>query len=84
MSTVARKNVTLSLPEPLLRHFKVYAASRNQSMTALMTQAIREMVDRNRDWETAKRRMIDRMDRISKQRPTRPPIRWNREEAHER
>jgi len=83
VSTAARKNVTLSLPEPLLRHFRVYAASRNQSMTALMTQAIREMVGQNRDWETSKRRMIHRMEHAP-DRGLGNTIPWKREELYER
>ena len=37
------RNVTLSLPETLLRRFRVHAAERNQSMIALMTEAIRSL-----------------------------------------
>jgi len=38
------KNVTLSLPEDLLRRFRVYAALRNESMSRLMTEAIRSLL----------------------------------------
>ena len=38
------RNVTLSLPEPLLRRFRILAASRNTSMSALMQAAIRDHV----------------------------------------
>jgi predicted nucleic acid-binding protein len=30
----------MSLPEPLLRKFRIYAATRNQSMTSLMADSI--------------------------------------------
>jgi len=77
------KNVTLSLPEALLRRFRVYAASRNQSMTSLMAQAIREIMDRDADSLKAKRRFLDRIERAP-DRGTGGVIRWRREELHER
>ncbi len=55
----AHKNVTLSLPEDLLRQFRVYAATRNQSMTQLMTQAIQRMLADDEVWEESKRRFLD-------------------------
>jgi hypothetical protein len=44
------KNVTLSLPEPLLRRFRVFAAERNQSMTSVMAEAIQGMIDADAQW----------------------------------
>ncbi len=44
LNRVVNKNVTLSLPEPLLRRFRIYAARRNESMTRLMAEAVRGMV----------------------------------------
>jgi hypothetical protein len=38
-------NVTLSLLERLFRHFRVFAASRNQSMSGPMTLAVCQMID---------------------------------------
>ena len=80
------RNVTLSLPEPLLRQFRVYAAERNQSMTALMTEAIRHVLEqgeREAQVAAAKRRILERM-----RNPTWPGaggrITWTREELHER
>ena len=83
MNGSAHKNVTLSLPEPLVRRFRVYAASRNQSMTGLVTGAIREMVDRDADSVKATRRFLDRIEHAP-DRGTGGVIRWSREELHER
>ncbi|MGD0199216.1 MAG: hypothetical protein ABSD27_00545 [Bryobacteraceae bacterium] len=83
MNSVRRKNVTLSLPEPLLRKFRVYAASRNQSMTSLMAQAIRRVMGDDADREKAGRRFIERI-RNAPDRKTGGVIRWSREELHER
>jgi hypothetical protein len=79
----AHKNVTLSLPESLLKRFRVYAASRNESMTALMTRAIRTMLEEGRTRERAKRRFLDRI-RNAPDRGTRGQIAWSRDELHER
>jgi len=78
----AHKNVTLSLPEPLLRRFRIYAASRNQSMTKLMTDAIRLLMDQESE-RAAKRRIIERM-RNAPDLGTKGVISWTREELHER
>jgi predicted transcriptional regulator len=83
MKAANHKNVTLSLPEPLLRRFRIYAAANNQSMTALMAEAIRQMIDRNSDSEKAKKRFLDRMQRAP-DRQTGGAITWSREELHER
>ena len=79
----AHKNVTLSLPEALLRRFRIYAASRNRSMTSLMAEAIREIMDRDADSVKAKRRFLDRIERAP-DRGTNGVIRWTRGELHER
>lgn len=78
-----QKNVTLSLPEALLRRFRVYAASQDQSMTSLMTEAIRDMLDREDRNAKAKRRFLERI-RNAPDRGTGGVIRWTRDELHER
>jgi hypothetical protein len=77
------QNVTLSLPGPLLRRFRIYAASRNCSMTALMGDAIRTLMDREEGTGQSKRRFLDRI-RKAPDRGTRGVIRWTRDELHER
>jgi hypothetical protein len=79
----AHKNVTLSLPEPLLRRFRIYAACRDQSMTSLMTHAIRKMIEEDGEAVKAQRRFLDRIQKAP-DRGTRGVIRWTREELHER
>lgn len=78
------KNVTLSLPEPLLMRFRVYAAKRNQSMTALAAEAIRNLMDREEEEiAAANRRLLERM-RTAPNRGTGGVISWTRDEIHER
>ena len=80
------RNVTLSLPEPLLRRFRVHAAERNQSMTALMTEAIQSLLDRDdreQQIAAAKRRILARIQNAPNW-GTGGKITWTREELHER
>jgi len=76
-------NVTLSLPDALLRKFRIYAATRNQSMTSLAAQAIRDLMEREQQTATAKRRFLERI-RNAPDRGTGGAIRWTRDELHER
>lgn len=77
------KNVTLSLPEPLLQKFRILAAQKNQSMTRLMTEAIQTLIDQRKRGTAAKRRFLERIQNAP-DRGTRGKIRWSREELHER
>ena len=77
------RNVTLSLPEPLLRRFRVYAAEQNQSMTALAAQAIARLIEDKDENERIKRRFIQRM-RNAPSRGTGGKITWTRDEVWDR
>jgi hypothetical protein len=79
----AHKNVTLSLPEPLLQRFKVYAATQNRSMTQLAAEAIERMIDQQEERERMKKRLIQGM-RNAPSLGTGGVIPWTREELHER
>ncbi len=83
MRSAVHKNVTLSLPETLLRRFRIYAASRNESMTRLMAEAIRRLMDEDADADQATRRFLDRIQNAP-DRGTGGVIRWTRDELHER
>ena len=75
--------MTLSLPESLLRRFRVYAAARNESMTSLMAGAIRNILEKDGETAKAKRRFLDRI-RNAPDRGTGGQIDWSREDLHER
>lgn len=83
MKAKTHKNVTLSLPEPVLRRFRVYAASHNQSMTSLMTRAIEKLMERDDEYEKAKRRLIERMHNAPDL-GTNGKIPWKREDLYDR
>jgi metal-responsive CopG/Arc/MetJ family transcriptional regulator len=76
-------NVTLSLPEKLLRRFRVFAATRNQSMSSLITVAISDMIERESQTQKARRRFLERI-RNAPDRGTKGKIQWTRDELHER
>jgi predicted transcriptional regulator len=78
-----RKNVTLSLPEPLLRRFRIYAAARNQSMTSVMAEAIRKLMESDQQTSEAKRRFLERI-RNAPGLGTRGSAVWPRGHLHER
>ena len=83
MKASDNRNLTLNLPEPLLRRFRVYAATHDQSMTQLLTLAIERMLAEEDNWATSKRRLIERM-RNAKDRGTKGVITWTRDEIYER
>jgi metal-responsive CopG/Arc/MetJ family transcriptional regulator len=76
-------NVTLSLPDKLLRRFRVFAATRNQSMSSLITVAISEMIEQESQTQRARRRFLERI-RSAPDRGTKGKIQWTRDDLHER
>jgi metal-responsive CopG/Arc/MetJ family transcriptional regulator len=79
----AHKNVTLSLPGTLIRQFKVYAATRNRSMSSVMTDAIQNLLAQDDQRTNAKRRFLERI-KNAPDRGTGGKITWTRDELHER
>jgi hypothetical protein len=77
------KNVTLSVPESLLRKFRIYAASHNQSMNSLLVNAMRKLVDNRDEEERAHCRFVELM-KNAPDRGTGGQITWTRDEIHER
>ncbi|HYK58717.1 MAG TPA: ribbon-helix-helix protein, CopG family [Bryobacteraceae bacterium] len=77
------RNITLRLPEPLLRRLRAYAAQRNSSLGALMAEAIRQMLDEDGSRDARHRRIVERM-RNAPDWGTRGKITWTREEIWER
>ncbi|HEY4089224.1 MAG TPA: ribbon-helix-helix protein, CopG family [Bryobacteraceae bacterium] len=78
-----KRNVTLSLPEPLLQKLRVVAAKRNSSMSGLMENAIYKLLETDDAYDMRAKRLIERM----KNAPGRGiggKITWTREEIHDR
>jgi hypothetical protein len=76
------KNVTLSLPEPLLQRFRVYAAGRNRSMTNLITELIREAVAEDDEQSDRRRRILARLENPPNL-GTNGTITWKRQDLYE-
>lgn len=77
------RTVTLSLPETLVQRFRVFAATRRQSMTKLMAGAIQNLLEQESDRERVKRRLVCRV-RNAADWGTGGTITWNRGELFER
>jgi plasmid stability protein len=79
------RNLTINLPEPLIRKLRVCAAERNQSMTAVVKEAIERTVDDNREAarKAAGKRLVERL-RNSPNRGIGGKITWTRDELYDR
>ncbi|CAN5744649.1 CopG family transcriptional regulator [soil metagenome] len=82
MSTETR-NITLSLPRDIIREVKVLAARQDTSVSRLLTQALEELVYKEREYERAKVSGLALMD-AGKDLGTNGSINWTRDELHER
>ena len=83
MLTVANQNITLSLPEEDLREARVLAARRGTSVSQLLAHMLREMVERETGYDTAKERSLA-MLREGADLGTRGRTAWSRDDLHER
>jgi hypothetical protein len=79
---VVTKNITLSMPEELVRRAKVLAAQRDMSVSSLVARLLEQLVGDVRDydevWELERRMMSDGIGQQV------GPITWSRDEIHER
>ena len=76
------KNITLSMPEELVRRAKVLAAQRDMSVSSLVARLLEQLVGDVRDydevWELERRKMSDDIGlRVG-------PITWSRDQLHDR
>ncbi|MCA9942136.1 MAG: hypothetical protein KC449_01580 [Anaerolineales bacterium] len=78
-----RQNVTLSLPKETLRKAKVLAAERQTSLSALLTQALEEIVARSDLYEIARQRQLILMEK-GFDFNLNETVSWTRDELHER
>jgi len=80
---VASRNVTLALPEELLRRLKILAAQQDTSISALLTEALSRLADREEGHPEARDAMIREMER-GYDLGTQGQITWTRDSLHER
>lgn len=76
------QNVTLSLPKDFLRRAKHLAIERNTSLSGLLTELLRELVDRDDAYQKAKERHLAALNSIVLE--TRGLAGWSRSEMHAR
>lgn len=79
---MATKNITLSMPEELVRRAKVLAAQRDISVSSLVARLLEQLVGDVRDydevWELERQMMSDGIGlRVG-------PITWSRDQLHDR
>ncbi len=77
------QNVTLALPKKLLRKVKLLAVERNTSISGLLTEYIRQLVERDDAYEQAQRQAMEDLKHPLNL-GTQGKITWTRDELHER
>lgn len=77
------RNITLSLPEEMLREAKVVAARRGTSVSALLAGALAELVERESGYAVARERNLAALGG-GRDLGIGGEIRWGRDELHER
>ncbi len=80
---VASRNVTLALPEHLLRRLKIIAAKQDTSISALLTVTLSQLADQEEGYAEARDAMLADLAR-GYDLGTHGKITWSRESLHER
>jgi predicted transcriptional regulator len=80
---VGTRNVTLTLPDDLLRRLKVIAAQRDSSISAMLVQALEQVADDETGFANARRGMLRDLKKGYNLR-TNGKIGWSRDSIHER
>jgi predicted transcriptional regulator len=80
---VKTRNVTITIPEDLLRQLKIVAAKQETSISAMVTKALRQIADEENGYAEARRGMLDDL-RKGYNLGTRGKIGWTRDDLHER
>jgi hypothetical protein len=80
---VANQNITLSLPEEDLREARILAARRGTSVSQLLARMLRETVERETGYDTARERSLALLHQ-GVDLGTSGRVRWSRDDLHER
>ena len=80
---MASRNVTLALPEDLVRRLKILAARQDTSISALLTTTLSGLADLEEGYAEARDAMIGDMVR-GYDLGTRGRVSWTRDSLHER
>jgi len=77
------KNITLAIPKEILRKVKILAVEKNTSLSGLLTQTLKELVDRQEAYDQACHRNLALLE-SGMDLGTQGNINWEREDLHER
>ena len=77
------QNVTLSLPRQLLKRVRRLAADRETSISALLTEALADLADRDRRYAAARKQALAAM-KGARSLGTGGRRSWTRDELHDR
>lgn len=80
---MTNRNITLSLPEDVLRAAKILAVNRQTSVSRLVADVLKEMVERESGYALARQRQMALMEE-GLNLGTYGKITWTRDELHER
>ena len=80
---MANQNITLSLPEEDLREARILAARRGTSVSQLLARVLREPVERESGYDSARERSLALL-REGADLGTGGHVTWSRDELHER
>lgn len=80
---MANQNITLSLPEEYLREARVLAAKHGSSVSQLLAQKLKEMVEQETGYDKAKERSLARLGQATDL-GTEGHANWSRDSLHER
>jgi predicted transcriptional regulator len=78
---VGTNNITLALPEDLLRRLEILATRQDSSLSALLTAALSDLADREEGYSEAATAMLRDMER-GYDSGTRGYIVWTRDDLH--
>lgn len=80
---MANQNITLSLPEDDLREARILAASRGTSVSQLLAQMLKDLVEQETGYARARDRSLTRL-REGMDLGTGGQASWSRDSIHER
>lgn len=80
---MANRNITLSLPEELLKQARIIAVKRDTSVSRMVADTLQEIVERETGYEQARQRSIARLEK-GFHLGTGGKASWTRDELHDR
>ena len=77
------QNITLAIPKDILRKAKILAVEKNTSLSGLLTQTLKELVEKQEAYDQARHRNLTLLEH-GLDLGTQGKTNWEREELHER